>query len=73
MGERIGRIGQIETDFFQNFILNLSQNPKIILKKICFNPPNPPNPFSHRITNVSQVLHFLEIHSFLIQIIKKFK
>jgi hypothetical protein len=43
MGEQIGRIGQIETDF-------LNPNARILskkIKKIGFNPPNPLNPFSH--------------------------
>jgi hypothetical protein len=57
MGERIGRIGRIKTDFFQYFILNRSENQKIILKKIRFNPPDPLNPFSHSITIVSHVLN----------------
>jgi hypothetical protein len=46
MGERIGRIGRIQTDF-------LNPNAQISSKKskeIRVNPPNPPNPFSHRIT-----------------------
>jgi hypothetical protein len=46
MGERIGRIGQIETDF-------LDPNARISSKKskkIRSDPPDPPNPFSHRIT-----------------------
>jgi hypothetical protein len=47
MGERIGRIGRIETDFFLIF----SRIPSTCThEKIRFNPPNPPNPFSHRIT-----------------------
>jgi hypothetical protein len=46
MGERIRRIGQIGTDF-------LNPNARILSKKskkIRFNLPNPPNPFSHSIT-----------------------
>jgi hypothetical protein len=47
MGERMGRIGQIETDFFLIFsrIPNTRTN-----EKIRSDPPDPPNPFSHRIT-----------------------
>jgi hypothetical protein len=46
MGERIGRIGRIYTDF------SLEQMFKIGAKsqKIRLNLPNPPNPFSHCIT-----------------------
>jgi hypothetical protein len=43
MGERIGRI---RTDFFGVRALEIRQKSK----KIRFNPPDPPNPFSHRIT-----------------------
>jgi hypothetical protein len=46
MGERIGRIGQIYTDFF---CFCLDFEPKF--KKIRANPPDPLNPFSHRITH----------------------
>jgi hypothetical protein len=48
MGERIGRIGRIQTDFGD---LNARISSKKIkkIKKIRFNLPNPPNPFSHRI------------------------
>jgi hypothetical protein len=46
IGERIGRIGQIETDF-------LDPNARISSKKskkIRSDPPDPPNPFSHCIS-----------------------
>jgi hypothetical protein len=42
----MGRIGQIYTDFFFVFIRILSMG----LKKIRSDPPDPPHPFSHRIT-----------------------
>jgi hypothetical protein len=45
MGERIGRIGRIQTDFGD---LNARISSKKS-KKIRFNLPDPPNPFSHRI------------------------
>jgi hypothetical protein len=45
MGERIRRIGQIETDF----LLTMHEFQAKKSKKIRFNLPNPPNPFSHRI------------------------
>jgi hypothetical protein len=50
MGERIGRIGRIQTDFFYFFTDSKHTHPK----KIRSYPPDPPNPFSHRITTVSQ-------------------
>jgi hypothetical protein len=43
MGERIGRIRQIEADFFYLNARILSKKPK----KIRFNLPNPLNPFFH--------------------------
>jgi hypothetical protein len=43
MGERIGRIRRICTDFFLNECLKSEQK----IKKIRVNPLNPPNPFSH--------------------------
>jgi hypothetical protein len=43
MEERIGRIEQIQTDFFTQ--MHEFQAKKS--KKIRFNPPDPPNPFSH--------------------------
>jgi hypothetical protein len=46
MGERIGRIWQIRTDFGD--ALHGFQAKKA--KKIRFNLPNPPNPFFHCIT-----------------------
>jgi hypothetical protein len=46
MGERIGRIGRIYTDFLGTNARILSKK----VKKIRFNLPNPPNPFSHCIT-----------------------
>jgi hypothetical protein len=46
MGERIGRIGRIDTDFLGVHVLEIREKSK----KIRFNLPNPPNPFSHRIT-----------------------
>jgi hypothetical protein len=49
MGERIGRIGQIETDFFCKFgSISKQKN-----KKIRLYPPDPLNPFSHCITKAS--------------------
>jgi hypothetical protein len=53
MGERIGRIGRIDTDFFWMRVLCHSVGNQRFLrndKKIRVNPPDPPNPFSHRIT-----------------------
>jgi hypothetical protein len=47
MGERIGRIGRIDTDFF--VLLGFRT---VVPKKIRANPPDPPNPFSHRIANI---------------------
>jgi hypothetical protein len=53
MGERMGRIGRIETDFFLIF----SRIPSTrTTKKIRSYPPNPPNPFSHRISTFPQGL-----------------
>jgi hypothetical protein len=46
MGERIRRIGRIDTDFLF-FFTDFKQMLKI---KIRINPLNPPNPFSHSIT-----------------------
>jgi hypothetical protein len=43
MGERMGRIGQIETDFFLSKCTDFKQK----IKKIRLNPPDPPHPFSH--------------------------
>jgi hypothetical protein len=54
MGERIERIGRIDTDFFFAMFQIWAK------KKIRINLPNPPNPFSHRITIVSQ---HSEIHN----------
>jgi hypothetical protein len=45
MGERIGRIGRIDTDFYGARMLGIREKSK----KIRVNPPDPPNPFSHRI------------------------
>jgi hypothetical protein len=47
MGERMGRIGRIRTDFFFGFILKIRAKKS---RKIRLNPPDPPHPFSHRIT-----------------------
>jgi hypothetical protein len=47
MGERIGRIRRIETDFSCFFCSDFENQAK---KKIRPYPPDPPNPFSHRIT-----------------------
>jgi hypothetical protein len=49
MGERIGRIGRMETDFFWVRVLGI----RVKEKKIRLYPPDPPHPFSHRITLVS--------------------
>jgi hypothetical protein len=46
MEERIGRIGRIRTDFFWVRLLGIRQK----IKKIRSYPPDPPNPFFHRIT-----------------------
>jgi hypothetical protein len=46
MGERIGQIGRIDTDFLGRVRLESVKNQK----KIRVNPPNPPNPFSHSIS-----------------------
>jgi hypothetical protein len=46
MGERMGRIGQIDTDFF----LLKSSDFKQKIKKIRINLPDPPHPFSHCIS-----------------------
>jgi hypothetical protein len=46
MGERIRRIGRIQTDFLGCVRLKSVNNPQ----KIRLDPPNPPNPFSHRIS-----------------------
>jgi hypothetical protein len=46
MGERIGRIGRIRTDFLDSNARISSKNQK----KIRSYPPDPPNPFSHRIS-----------------------
>jgi hypothetical protein len=46
MGERIRRIGRIDTDFSGVRVLGIREKSK----KIRINPPDPPNPFSHRIT-----------------------
>ncbi len=43
MGERMGRMGRIRTDFFSKSMNFEQKNPK----KIRSNPPNPPHPFSH--------------------------
>jgi hypothetical protein len=54
MGERMGRIGQIDTDFFLFFLLefwNKSSKKEIIR----INPPNPFHPFSHRITKYHNI------------------
>jgi hypothetical protein len=61
MGERIGRIGRIETDFFLIFYGFQAHAPQ---KKIRWYPPNPPNPFSHRITKplcAKYIMIFLNI------------
>ncbi len=49
MGERIGRIRQIQTDFLGYECPNFKQK----IKKIRSYPPDPPNPFSHCITKSS--------------------
>jgi hypothetical protein len=46
MGERIGRIGRIDTDFLGRVRLESVKSKK----KIRVNPPDPPHPFSHCIT-----------------------
>jgi hypothetical protein len=46
MGERIGRIGRIGTDFF-GIIYEFQAHAS---KKIRLDPPDLPNPFSHSIT-----------------------
>jgi hypothetical protein len=46
MGERIGRIGRIRTDFFWIQLYGFQANKKKIRSDL----PNPPNPFSHRIS-----------------------
>jgi hypothetical protein len=43
----MGRIGRIRTDFFFIFSRILSTHTP---EKIRLNPPDPPNPFSHRIS-----------------------
>jgi hypothetical protein len=53
MGERMGRIGRIRTDFFLSFRRNLLVAFGVsygMTKKIRSYPPDPPNPFSHRIS-----------------------
>ena len=52
MGERMGRIGRICTDFFE-FIFKIQAK----LKKIRTNPPDPPHPFSHSITILFHTPH----------------
>jgi hypothetical protein len=46
MGERIRRIGQIQTDF----LIKMHGFQAKKSKKIRSNPPDPPNPFSHCIS-----------------------
>jgi hypothetical protein len=46
MEERMGRIGQIQTDFLGTNARISSQN----IKKIRSYPPDPLHPFSHRIS-----------------------
>jgi hypothetical protein len=46
MGERIGRIGRIQTDFFLVRMLGIRKKSKKIRSDL----PDPPNPFSHCIT-----------------------
>jgi hypothetical protein len=58
MGERIGRIGRIDTDFFFARMLEIRKKSK----KICVNPPDPPNPFSHRITKISNAKYTILIY-----------
>jgi hypothetical protein len=51
MGERIGRIGQIETDFFVGACAwNPRKDSYGMTRKIRSDLPNPLNPFSHCIT-----------------------
>jgi hypothetical protein len=47
----MGRIGQINTDFFYFLLDHLIE----IAKKIRVNLPNPPHPFSHSITIISLI------------------
>jgi hypothetical protein len=58
MGEWMGRIGRMETDFF-DFELKFQAK---IKKKIRFYPPNPPHPFSHCIGNFPIKNLFHNIH-----------
>jgi hypothetical protein len=62
MGERMGRIGQMNTDFLvlRSILIHVQK------KKIRVNQPNPPNPFSHRITIVSQHSEIRNPHSEII-------
>jgi hypothetical protein len=56
MGERMGRIGRIETDFFDFSRISSTRTQK----KIRFNPPDPPHPFSHRITKAPNAKYTME-------------
>jgi hypothetical protein len=54
MGERIGRIGRIETDFSCHSVGIFSRIPSTrTAEKIRLDPPDPPNPFSHCIPKSS--------------------
>jgi hypothetical protein len=86
MGERMGRIGRIRTDFSCHSVGNLlvgnlpvgnlpvgnlsfrrkrakRQNSYGMTRKIRSYPPNPPHPFSHRITMLPKqfIHHYLKI------------
>jgi hypothetical protein len=55
MGERMGRIGRIGTDFFLIFCLKTVHCDE----KIRANPPNPPHPFSHSIAFYQSLKRYL--------------
>jgi hypothetical protein len=63
MGERIGRIGQMETDFSLMRMLEIREKSK---KEIRFHPPDPPNPFSH-------LYHFFPKRKWLFEKFTRFK
>jgi hypothetical protein len=58
IGERIGRIGRMETDFWGVRVLEFREKSK---KKSVVHPPDPPNPFSHcipKLLSVVYIVHF---------------